>query len=409
MIHNRIVARVRGRSLAVIGGLALGALALGQPAWAEPKGEPIKVGSTLPLTGPLAATGLIHKIAGEIFVEEINKKNGMLGRPVQWILLDDQSKPDLARTLYEKLITIDKVDLVLGPYATGAILSAMAVAERHNRVLVHHTFGIPKLAKYANQFPTWPSGPVPEETTPAMLYDALASTGKQIKTVAFVTSKFPSVHFMSLGAREVAKKRGMTEALYLEFEFGTKDFGALAARVREANADLLWIGSVGVEGNLLLDALKKLGHSPKNHFHLYPAPGPLALSPDGKNALSVAIFEGQKPFTDDPATAAFVAAYLERAKKAGLPYTEADTQAGVSYGAWQIIATAVEATKSTDDKKIADWLRANTVTTIVGKLRFNAANNYGDDLGKIKQVQNGKWVVVWPKQFVQPGVNVIVQ
>ena len=95
---------------------------------AAPSGSPVRVGSTLGLTGPLAPTALIHKIAGEIYVESLNKRGGLLGRPVEWLVLDDQSKPDVARTLYERLITVDKVDLIMGPYATNNILAAMAVA-----------------------------------------------------------------------------------------------------------------------------------------------------------------------------------------------------------------------------------------------------------------------------------------
>src|SRR5262249_22612532 len=111
-------------------------LALSQPVLPAPAGPPVRVGSTLALTGPLAATARVHKIVGEIYVDDLNKKNGLLGRPVEWLLLDDQSKPDVARTLYEKLITVDKVDLLLGPYATGAILSAMGVAQRYDKLLV---------------------------------------------------------------------------------------------------------------------------------------------------------------------------------------------------------------------------------------------------------------------------------
>jgi len=131
------------------------ALAVGHVV-AQPAGAPVRVGSTLALTGPLAATALVHKIAGEISIEQINKRHGFLGRPVEWILLDDQSKPDVTRTLYERLITVDKVDLIMGPYATGAILSAMGVAQRYNKLLIHHSFGIPKLATYTMQFPASP-------------------------------------------------------------------------------------------------------------------------------------------------------------------------------------------------------------------------------------------------------------
>src|SRR5262250_757017 len=119
-------------------GIACTALLLVSGAHAQGTQPPIRIGSTLALTGPLAATGLVHKVVGEIYVEQLNKRGGLLGRPVEWIVKDDQSKPDLARTLYEQLITVDKVDLLMGPYATGNILAAMAVAQRYNKMLIHH-------------------------------------------------------------------------------------------------------------------------------------------------------------------------------------------------------------------------------------------------------------------------------
>ena len=140
-----------------------------------PSGPPIRIGSTLALTGPLSATAQIHKIVGEIYIEQANKRGGWLGRPLEWVLKDDQSKPDLARTLYEQLVTVDKVDLLFSPYATPAILSAMGVAQRYNKVLVHHTFGIPSLAKYENSFPAWSLGADPGNTVPATVFDALAA------------------------------------------------------------------------------------------------------------------------------------------------------------------------------------------------------------------------------------------
>jgi branched-chain amino acid transport system substrate-binding protein len=384
------------------------AIALPVAGLAAPAGPPVRVGSTLALTGPLAATALVHKIAGEIYVEEVNKKNGLLGRPVEWVLLDDQSKPDVARTLYEKLITVDKVDLLLGPYATGAILSAMGVAQRYDKMLVHHTFGIPHLAKYERHFPTWAMGPEPGQTVPNRLFDALAATPKPPKTIAIVTDKFPSVHFLSLGAREVAQKRGLREVLFLEFEFGTRDFGPIAARVKDANPDFLWMGAIGLDGNQLLDALKKIDYTPKSHFYLYPAPGPLAKAPEGKGALAATVFEEHPPFTSNPAAAEFVKLFNERATKAGLPYPHVDTQAAASYTAWQLLEASVTANKSLDDKVLAQWLKTNRVDTIIGKLRFDGPNNYGDDLTKIKQVQDGKWLVVWPKEYAAPGAQLII-
>jgi ABC-type branched-subunit amino acid transport system substrate-binding protein len=370
---------------------------------------PVRIGSTLALTGPLSATAQIHKLVGEIYVEQLNKRGGLLGRPVEWTVKDDQSKPDLARTLYEQLITADKVDLLMGPYATGAILSAMGVAQRYDKVLVHHTMGVPSLAKYDMQFPAWSLGADPGNTVPNTVFKALAAAGKTPKTVAIVTSKFPSIHFMSLGAREVAKKLGVQEVLFLEWEFGNRDFGPIAARVKDAKPDFVWVGAIGLDGNLLLDAMKKVDYSPPLHFHLYPAPGPMVQSPDANGALSVTIFEDHAPFNSTPVAAEFTRTFRERATKANLPETAVDTQAAASYTAWQILEAGVVATKSLDDKAIAAWLKKNKVPTIQGLLRFDGPNNFGDDLMRVKQVQNGRWVVVYPPEVAAPGVKLVTK
>ena len=138
--RRRILAGMIGTTAAVLGAPAI--------LRAAPAGTPVKVGGTLSLTGFLAQTAVIHKIASEIMVEEINGRNGLLGRPVEYVLLDDQSKPDVARSLYEKLITVDKVDLIQGPYATAPILAAMGVAQRYGKVIIQSSMGIPKLQTY---------------------------------------------------------------------------------------------------------------------------------------------------------------------------------------------------------------------------------------------------------------------
>ncbi|MFN4310422.1 MAG: amino acid ABC transporter substrate-binding protein [Ferrovibrio sp.] len=397
------------KRIAVLAAMAAAGLGLiSSPALSQQSG-PIRIGSTLALTGPLSATALVHKLVGDIYVEDLNKRGGLLGRQVEWIVKDDQSKPEVARTLYEQLVTADKVDLLMGPYATGAILSAMGVAQRYNKMLIHHTFGIPSLAKYDMHFPAWSLGPEPGTTVPNTLFDALAASPKPPKTIAVVTSKFPSVHFMSLGAREVAKKRGLQEVLFLEWEFGNRDFGPIAARVKDAKPDMVFIGDIGLEGNMLLEAMKKIDYEPPVHFHLYPAPGPMATAPEGKNALSVTIFEEHAPYTNNPVAAKFVATYNERAKAAGFPYTKVEVQAAASFTAWQLLEAAVTATKSLDDRKLADWLKANQVQTIQGVLRFDRGNNFGDDLMRIKQVQNGNWVTVWPKDWAAPGATLKLQ
>jgi ABC-type branched-subunit amino acid transport system substrate-binding protein len=382
-----------------LGAAASAALSASPFAALAQGGPPIRIGSTLALTGPLAGTAQVHKLVGEIYIDDLNRRGGLLGRKVEWIVKDDQSKPDLARTLYEQLITSDKVDLLMGPYATGAILSAMGVAQRYHKVLIHHTFGVPSMAKYEMQFPAWQMGPDPAVTVTRSVFDALASGPKPPKTVAIVTSKFPSIHFLSMGARETAKQRGLQEVLFLEWEFGNREFGPIASRIKDAKPDFVWVGAIGLDGNLLLDAMKKIDYVPPQHFYLYPSPAPLVASPEAKGALSVTIFEEQPPFTTRPHAADFIKAYHERATALKFPDPSVEVQAAASFTAWQILEAAVTATKSLDDQVLGTWLKKNRVETIEGSLRFDGPNNYGDDLTNIKQIQNGKWVVVWPPKM----------
>jgi branched-chain amino acid transport system substrate-binding protein len=100
--------------------------------------------------------------------------------------------------------------------------------------------------------------------------------------------------------------------------------------------------------------------------------------------------------------------YNERAGKAGLPDTAFELQAANAVTGWQILEAGIKGSNSLDDRKIADWLKANKIDTLVGKLRFDGPNNYGDDLNRIKQLQNGKWVVIHPKDVAMPGSRLAV-
>jgi len=239
--------------------------------------------------------------------------------------------------------------------------------------------------------------------------DAVASTPKAPKTIAIVTSKFPSLHFVSLGAREVAKKRGLTEVLFLEYEFGNRDFGPIASRLKEAKADFIWFGAGGIDGVLLLDAMKKIDYQPPMHFYMFPAPGPMVKTPEARNALAFTTFEEHPPFTSNPRAVQFIEAYHVKGKAAGLPDVSVDLLASICYSMWQTLEVAANATKSIDDKTLAAWLRKNPVDSIMGRLRWDGPQNFieGKDLYKVKQLQGGKWLVVWPTEFAAPGAKLV--
>ena len=390
----------------LLGGLAgAAALSMVKNVSAQPSGNPVRIGCSMALTGPLAATTLVHRTVADIMVEQINKRGGLLGRPVQWTVLDDQSKPDVTRSLYERLITVDKMDLILSPYGTGAILASMPVAQRYGKLFIQGTNGMPHLGTYDMQFPASPIGPTPNKNVPPLLLDFLNTSSTPPKTISIVTSKFPSGQFISSGMRDVAPTRGLKVALYLEYEFGTRDFGPIAARIKEANADLLWVGSLGLESNQLLAALKGIDYMPKRHFHLFTSPGPLALSPEGANALGYSFFEEHAPYTNRKGVQEVLPMWRERAKAAGIQYTQFDFQAAVMGTMWQMLEAAVNGTKSLDDKKMAGWLKANTVETMMGRLSFNGPFNHGTDGSAIRQVIDKKWTVVWPREVAAPGVK----
>ncbi|MTV37729.1 amino acid ABC transporter substrate-binding protein [Duganella radicis] len=404
MHNNKTPLRQRRTFLAGAGALAL---SCGLPSLARAAGAPIRVGSTLPLTGPLAPVGGIHKIAGEVFVELINKRGGLLGRKLEWVLLDDQSQAANARALYERLVTADKVDLLMGPYGTSAIVAAMGVAQRFGKLFIQSSLGDPSLAPYPLQFPALPIGPDPRLADTEVLLDAFASSATPPRTIAFVTSKFPSALDLAKGGQEVAAKRGLKTVLTLEYEFGTRDFGGIAARIKDANPDLLWSGAIGLEASQLLDAMKRLDYLPPRQFHLFPAPGPTLANQHANGVTSLTWFEHHAPFSQYAGAADFLRLYTERAKAAGLPWPVAESQAAAEFAAWQILAAAVNGVGRLDEPAMAAWLRGHQLNTVLGPRGFDGKFNSGVAATKIKQVQNGKWVTVWPAAYRPPGVTLL--
>ncbi len=391
--------------IAAVVGFTMSAIA---PAQAQqPTGKPIRIGQTLSLTGGFAQTGLAHRIASEIFVERLNAKGGLLGRPVEYVVLDDQSKPDISRTLYERLITADNVDLIIGPYGTANILAAMGVAQRYHKVFIENTLGQPQLATYEWHFSATIGGPDATSTLPVKVLDAYASTGNPPKKVLIVASKFPSANDMAKGMERALKARGTEELGMLEYEGGTRDFNSIAARVKDADPDLMFMASLGVEGSQLLEALNRIGYKPKRHFYLYPS-GVMAADPLADNALSYSAFEDVEPYISTPEGAAFAKEYDARAAKAGLPYPFADSQAGNEYAGWEILIAGVKATNSLDDKKIAEWLDKNEVENIEGKRDFSGrSHTTATDMQQLKQVQKGRWVTIWPLDKRTPGAQLV--
>lgn len=383
----------------------------GSPSPAAPSGEPIVVGSTLSLTGAFAATGAIHKIVGEQFVARLNANGGLLGRPVEWTVQDDESDQAKVAQLYERLISQDGVDLIMGPYATPNILSAMAVAERHGYVLPQHTAVIAPLLTYDCQFPAWSIGYEPNVYVPTQLYEAVATLPEPPKTVAFATNQNGSTDFVTRGlpddendpdARSIATRMGLEIVADIQYPPGTTEWAPIATQLQQADPDLIVNNSLGVDTVGLIQAMKQLGYTPPLIFTLFPAPGPLlGLGADAEGVLSVSIFEPNDAILAQygPEVTAIVDEYETAATAAGLPYTAFETQATASWNAWEILMAGVQSAGNLEQDAICDALHTNGAdTTFSGHLTFDPAqNNFWPSNQGLKQIQDGDWVMVYPE------------
>jgi branched-chain amino acid transport system substrate-binding protein len=394
---------------ALAGAVSVAGVSAQSPA--APSGEPIVVGSSLSQTGAFAATAGLHQIAGELFVERLNANGGLLGRPVEWRILDDASDGAQVAGLYERLISQDGVDLIIGPYATPLILAAMPVAERYGYVLPQHTSVLAPAMTYPCQFPGWSIGPTPNEFVPNQLFDAVATLPSPPQKVAFVTNSSGSTDFISHGlpdvddpgAVSIAADRGLEVVADVPYPPGTTEWGTIAAQIRDAAPDLLVSNGLGVETLGLLQAMDQLGYRPPLVFSLFPAPGPLLGAGElAEGVLSVSMFEPNAPILESmgPEVQGIVDEFQSRATTAGLPYTVFETQAAASWTAWEILAAGVEAAGSLDQQAICDALHADGVdTTFNGHLTFDqAVNNYWPTTQGIKQIQDGDWVMAWPEE-----------
>jgi len=158
------------------------------PASAQaPSGQPITIGFGMALTGPLAANGKQALLGAKIWEETINKKGGLLGRPVKLIYYDDQSNPSTVPGIYTKLLDVDKVDLVTGPYATAMIAPAMPVVMQKGKVFIG-LFGLAVNSEfnYPKYFAMIPSGPDTKPSFTKGFFEVAAQQNPKPQTVALV-------------------------------------------------------------------------------------------------------------------------------------------------------------------------------------------------------------------------------
>jgi branched-chain amino acid transport system substrate-binding protein len=351
--------------------LAAGLAAVPVTATAQ-SGEPIKIGFSMALTGPLAPNGKQALLGAQIWQEEINAKGGLLGRKVELVNYDDQSNPATVPGIYTKLIDVDKVDLVIGPYGTNLVAPALPVVMQKGRTFVA-LFGLDVNSEfhYPKYFSVLPAGPTPRESFTEGFFQMAAAQNPKPQTVALVAEDAEFSRNACEGARANTKTYGFNITYDKTFPPGTTDFSPIIRAVQAANADLVVVCSYPLSSVGIALSANELGLKPKMLGGAMVGLQATAFKEKLKSKLNgIVNYETWVPSPKLMAPAeGFFKIYQERAKGAGvdpLGYY----LGGWGYAYFQVLGEAVEGAKSTNDDKLADYLRTHEFKTIMADIRF---------------------------------------
>jgi branched-chain amino acid transport system substrate-binding protein len=389
------------------------ALLLAGAVWAQ-SGEAIKIGFSMALTGGLAPNGKSALLAQKIWEEDINAKGGLLGRPVKLIYYDDKSSPAEVPSIYTKLLDIDKADLIIGPYATAMIAPAMPIVIQRKKTFI----GLLGLAvntefNYPNYFAMIPSGPDAKPAFTMGFFDVAMAQDTKPQTVAIVAADQEFSRNAADGARENAQKLKIKIVYDKTYPPSTTDFAPIVRAIQATNPDLLVICSYPPDSVGMVRAINEIGFKPKmigggmvglQATAIKTQLGPLL------NGFTNYDFWLPVPKMDFPGVADLIKRYQARAAAEGvdpLGYYMAPW----GYAQLQVLQQAVEGTKSLDDAKLGDYIRANTFKTVVGDVKFGAKGEWaesrvlqvqfqhvkGNDVGQFKDISTQ--VVVSPAQY----------
>jgi branched-chain amino acid transport system substrate-binding protein len=378
MTHG-LETRVSRLSAAVLAALALVLLPFWSCARAQP--EPIRIGFGMALTGGLAANGKSALVAMQLWESDINAKGGLLGRPVKLVFYDDQSNPSTVPGIYTKLLDVDKADLVVSGYATNMVAPAIPVVMQRGKTFLS-LFALDanadfKYPKYFSYIPT--GGPNPKQTITEGFFQVAAAQNPKPQTIAIAAEDAEFSRNASEGARANAKQHGFNVVYDKTYPPNTTDFSPIIRAIQAANADLVVVCSYPLSSVGMVLSANELGLRPKMFGGAMVGLQATAIKDKLKSKLNgVVNYDNWVPSAKMMAPAAdFFKKYQARAAGQGID------PLGYYLGGWgyaylQVLAQAVEGTKSINDDKLAAYLRSNPVNSIMAD---------GVRFGK-----NGEWV-----------------
>jgi len=388
--------------------LAACALSFTGAAWAQ-SGEPITIGYSMALTGGLAPNGKSALLAQKIWEEDVNAKGGLLGRPVKLIYYDDKSSPAEVPSIYTKLLDIDKVNLIIGPYATAQIAPAMPIVIQRKKTFVALLgLAVNTEFNYPNYFVMIPSGPDAKPAFTKGFFDVAMAQDAKPQTVAIVAADQEFSRNGADGARENAKKAQLKIVYDKTYPPSTTDFAPIVRAIQATNPDLVVICSYPPDSVGMVRAVNEIGFKPKmigggmvglQATAIKTQLGPLL------NGFTNYDFWLPVPKMDFPGVADLMKRYQARAAAEGvdpLGYYMAPW----GYAQLQVLQQAVEGTKSLDDAKLGDYIRANTFKTVVGDVKFGKGGEWAESRVLQVQFQNVKGNDV--AQFKDISTQVVV-
>jgi branched-chain amino acid transport system substrate-binding protein len=355
------------------------------PAPDRPGGQPIRIGATMSETGSLATQGIPARNGYRLCEQDVNAQGGLFGRDIEFVMYDDESDPERAVALYERLIVEDGVDAVMGPYGSTHTEAVAPVTERHRQVLISPLAATSSIWEQGRRylFMVLP----PAELFLAGLVDMAADRG--LRTVAIVQEDALFPRAAGAGAAERAASHGMDVVLHETYARGTEDFSALLARVQAAGAEVLGMAASSL-GDFILVA-RQMRESDVN-VSMFGTSGAVAEFRDalGPTAEYVYGLSAWEPVLPNPGIAEFVAAYRREFHQAP------SFHAAGAYGSCQIFVEAARRAGSLDAEALREQLLALEMQTIFSEFAVDERGYQTANRGLFVQWQDGEKVVVWP-------------
>ena len=395
-------APVKARAGVIV--LAL-ALWVGSGSMAEAQ-KPIRIGASASKTGTYAALGQNQLRGYQLCVKHTNDKGGVLGRKLELAVEDDHSAPATAIRIYERLITQDKVDLVLSPYGTPITDPVADVTEKYKMPLVSPIAAASSMYKKGRKFIFML--PSPGEVYLEGLIDLAARHG--LKTIALIyeDTLFPKTAVK--GATDLARRKGLQLVFAEAYPKGTTDFSAILTRVRTVTPDVLGAATFFDDAVAISRQMKDLNVNPRMYGVTVGGALPRFYELLGRTAEFV---YGASPWEPElvtlragglipiarqyPGAREFVESHNKEYPGADLSY---HTAAG--YGGCQILVEAIRRSDSLDGGKIRDAILRMDLNTVYGGFKVDEDGFQIAHKMVTIQWQDGKKVIVWPEELA-PG------